>query len=399
MNNLDERIRSLIRTIGEGAPEPPALRTDRKPTRRSVARGPLVATASFVVVIGLFVGLGLIFGGSDQPTVPDGVAGGEVDGEQSSQVEAQPIEPSIALGSDYIWPEPLDPSGPETVAERFAQEVLGWENPTITPDPEAAENAPTWVTIADDAGHQLNILVAPRGSSGWGTVQIGEPSVIVATPLGYASIRTPEVPGATQVVVYASTAEGTTLAWLADLSDNPGTIVLPGIEVGEVMSLLVAYKDEAGRTVTANGGQFGPFELEPAGPEITIAEGRFEGSDYFWRLSAFQATDGTLCIRLQGMGCVGDIPPGAHLGAVLTMTAFGVAEDDRWCVWGDVVDAAAVEIYLSDGSRTTAPIFTDSDFDVDFYAYCAFGSQLADEIVALDSSDNIIDTALSRSGD
>ena len=178
------------------------------------------------------------------------------------------------------------------------------------------------------------------------------------------------------------------------------TNIVPDPE--DVLSVLIRYRDTNGHVITAVGGPWNVSyewpEPEPAGPEVTIAEGRFEGSDHVWRLSAFEATDGTLCIRMETMGCGGDIPPGAHFGAALTIATFGPAEDDRWCVYGLVVDAAAVEIYLSDGSRTPAPIFTNSDFDVDFYAYCVFGSQPPDKVVALDNTNNIIDT-LSTSGD
>jgi len=469
MNDLDERLRTLVRTIGETAPEPPPLRADHEPSRRPARLGPLVAFASFVVVIGLFVGVRMIFGSTDgtpvidgspstpvvvrhqiidytltadlscdqavgtgtatlqlevwadfekgrfrhQATYPDGstrdqialgdpdfptqtfgrgepllvspacgdtllggdpttgpsvtfynrpfespnrlgyeelgtiVAGehtdslgrpallyrqiidgfgvlddgtdyalhqvsdwyvdetsGDVletsftnqgqdrfdvtrtivvasdeetsvgasifdtvgyqlewDGDDSEQrlgVEAQPVQPSTTLGTDYIWPDPLDPAGPLAVAERFAREVLGWDTPTITPDPDVADDAPTWVTIEDDAGHQLTMLIAPRGEEGWGTVQIGQPTTgIGASSLGLATISPVPVPGATQITIHASTLNGT-LAWQADLTDNPINIVLPSIQIGEAMTLIVSYQDETGNTVTANGGQFGP---------------------------------------------------------------------------------------------------------------------------------------------
>lgn len=466
MNDLDERLRSLVRTIGEAAPDSPPLRTVPEPARRNVVRGPLVAVASFVVILGLFAGPGLIFGGSDDPPAPDGspssavtvrhqvidltlsadltcgeavgagitvlrlevwadvqgarfrervtypdgstrekvalgdpdfpvriysegesplvspacgedllggdptagptitffnsaigstnrvgyeergtvVAGqhtdsqgrpavlyrevidgfesiddgteypihqvtewfvdeatGDVletistqqadgryhlrksfvvvsaeesivdasifdttgfhlewDGDDGTRVDAQPVPPSITLGTDQIWPQPRNPSGPEAVAERFAREILGWETPIITPDPQAAENEPTWVTIADDAGHQLTMLMAPHGTDGWGAIQIGEPTRIGVAPLGYASINPAAVPGAALVVIHVSTADGDTLAWQADLSDSPGIVVLPGTQVGDVMTLLVYYQDEAGRILAVNGGQFGP---------------------------------------------------------------------------------------------------------------------------------------------
>ena len=60
MNRLDDRIRSVVRTIGESVPNPPPLRAHRTPPTRFAARGPVAAVVSFAVVIGLFVWVGLL---------------------------------------------------------------------------------------------------------------------------------------------------------------------------------------------------------------------------------------------------------------------------------------------------------------------------------------------------
>ena len=46
-------------------------------------------------------------------------------GEQSLRVDAEPIGPSMTLGTQVIWPNPLEPAGRKALAERFAGEVLG----------------------------------------------------------------------------------------------------------------------------------------------------------------------------------------------------------------------------------------------------------------------------------
>ena len=81
MSVLDDRIRDVVRTIGEAAPNPPALRQDpiRSPLSGRRMGGPLVAVVSFVVVAGVFVGAGFLFGGQSQtpatnvtpPSTPD----------------------------------------------------------------------------------------------------------------------------------------------------------------------------------------------------------------------------------------------------------------------------------------------------------------------------------------
>jgi len=180
------------------------------------------------------------------------------DGSGGLRIDAEPMEPTVTLGSEVIWPEPLEPAGPQTVAERFAREVLGWGSRTAAPDPEAEPNAPTFVTLDDGRGHLLNILTAPNGADGWGIYQIGDPTGLGVAPLGYAGIRPQAVAGATRITIHVTNSEGSTLAWQADLTGSPGTIVLPHIQAGEVGTRLVLYQDADGNTLTASGSRGGP---------------------------------------------------------------------------------------------------------------------------------------------
>ncbi len=180
------------------------------------------------------------------------------DGTGGLRIDAEPVEPSITLGTGAVWPEPLEPAGPQAVAERFAREVLEWDSPTVTVDPEAEPNTPTFATLDDGRGHELNILTAPNGADGWGIYQIGNPTGLGVAPLGYASIRPQAVTGATRITIHVTNSEGNTLAWQADLTGSPGTIVLPGIQAGDVGALLVTYQDADGNTLTAAGSGGGP---------------------------------------------------------------------------------------------------------------------------------------------
>jgi hypothetical protein len=180
------------------------------------------------------------------------------DGTGGVRIDAEPVEPTVTLGTGAVWPEPLEPAGPQVVAERFAREVLEWDSPTVTLDPEAEPNAPTFVTLDDGRGHQLNILTAPNGADGWGIYQIGNPTGLGVAPLGYASIRPQAVADATRITIHVTNSEGITLAWQADLTGSPGTIVLPGIQAGDVGAQLVTYEDADGNTLTAGGSPGGP---------------------------------------------------------------------------------------------------------------------------------------------
>jgi hypothetical protein len=174
------------------------------------------------------------------------------------RVDAEAVEPTLTLGSWAIWPEPLEQAGPRVLAQRFAEEVLGWHDAVIVLDPDAGDDAPTWTTLADSQGHELKILATPVGADGWGILQIGSPTGLGAAPLGYASIAPNAVAGAAQATIHAADSHGTTWAWRADLMEGPGTIVLPSIQASSIQTLLVTYQDADGYTVAASGGQFGP---------------------------------------------------------------------------------------------------------------------------------------------
>jgi hypothetical protein len=163
----------------------------------------------------------------------------------------------------------------------------------------------------------------------------------------------------------------------------------------KVLSVLIRYRDTDGHVVTAAGGPWNEFyewpEPEPAEPEVTIAEGTYQGSTVGWQMSAFSTTEGDLCVRLSAMGCIGDIPSDEHLGALLTSSGFEAGQETRWCAYGTVREADSVLLRLPNGNQTAASIYTNTDFDVDFYAYCSLGDRPANEVRALDSNGIIID--------
>lgn len=173
----------------------------------------------------------------------------------------EPIEPTTRLGVDAIWPEPLDDAGPEAVAQRFASEVLGWGNPPLTVDPEAAADGPTWVTIDGGTAPDVELLVVPFGDRGWGAVQIGEAtSISVAErPVGWTQIGIHQIPGAARVVIQIADLSGETQAWEAGLTNyaEPTSIVLHDVDIEQIATVLVLYNDLMGRTLAVHGGQYG----------------------------------------------------------------------------------------------------------------------------------------------
>ncbi len=170
-------------------------------------------------------------------------------------VEAEPTEPSTTLGPEWIWPEVPDPSGPEVVGRRFAAEVLRWPAAIVTPDPQAAPDGPTMVTLDDGAGLTVPILTFP-GPDGWAAIQIGNGGTslgVGAEAVANISVMVPEL--AVSATVLIGTADAT-LAWMADVSPESQGIIVPGVVVDDIRTVLILYSNDDGQVIDATGGQF-----------------------------------------------------------------------------------------------------------------------------------------------
>jgi len=231
--------------------------------------------------------------------------------------------------------------------------------------------------FADDLWRRIEVELNSDGSpSHLGEQSIGEEVDVSVVPTTIKrALRNPVWAAAAAFALVLGT--GLFVGWLA--LSGPGGVADP---------------DPTNPAFTAPG-----HEPEPAGPEVTIAEGTYHGSTVGWQMSAFNTTEGDLCLRLSGMGCVTDMQSGEHLGALLTSYGFDAGQEALWCAYGTVRGAEAVQLRLPDGTQTIAPIFTNPDFDVDFYAYCSLGDDPANEVTALDSNGDILDVVPDTTGD
>lgn len=176
----------------------------------------------------------------------------------------EPIEPRTTLGSDAIWPEPLDQAGSEAVAQRFASEVLGWRNPPLTVGPEVAPDWPAWVAIEGDTAFDVTLQAFPFGDRGWGAIQIGDATSVSERPAGWTEIEIHQVPGAARIVVHIADLSGKTRAWQADLTNyvEPRSIIVPDLDIEDIATILILYNDQMGNTLTVNGSQYGAGDVE-----------------------------------------------------------------------------------------------------------------------------------------
>lgn len=375
-------------------------------SKRSLRHPAWAAAAAFALVlgIGLFVGWLLLPGSSDVvdtgPTNPAFTATGPVD---------------LSEG-DVLWPANDMAGTPASVAEAFAVEVLGWSRADATETErgtcltfpgrgtEFCPTNATTVTLAQDGVDPLELVLVTIGISDpdelWAVAQVGSgyTADLLETVDAGARIPLPKVEEAVQADITMRLADVNELvevrAALADL--NAGYLDTSLVSDPEqVLSVLIRYRDTNGHVLAAAGGPWNEFyewpETEPAGPEVIIAEGTYLGSTDDWQMSAFITTDGYLCLQIGGIGCIGDIPSDGHLGALLTDSGFESGQEARWCAYGTSRDAASVQLRLPDGTQTAAPIFSNPDFEFDFYAFCSLGDRPPIKVSALDSNGNIID--------
>lgn len=131
-----------------------------------------------------------------------------------------------------------------------------------------------------------------------------------------------------------------------------------------------------------------PFRSVPPEEEILIAQGVFEGSSMEWRMTAWTADSGTTCVRLGGVSCF-SIPEDRHLSG-LFITEPQPGGQAGWCGYGTVTAAASVQLRLPDGSTVEAPIYSNPEFEDDFFAHCQLGDQPTEGAAALAADGTIL---------
>ena len=181
----------------------------------------------------------------------------EADYSEGVLIEGTEVEPFTSLGPEWIWPGILESGGPQLVGERFAMEVLGWEDATVELDPQAEPGGPVWLTITSGQG-VVSALAIPDPAGGWGFYQIGEGGMGLgvgagATPmLGVVALE-----GAATAIALIG-QESATRAWQFDLKGGASDLSLPDLSFDEIRTAMVLYYDAAGQVLGAVGGQYWP---------------------------------------------------------------------------------------------------------------------------------------------
>ena len=148
MSGLDDRIRSVVRTIGESAPGPPPLRPNRKPPLRLEARGPVVAVVSFVLVIGLFTWFGFLADNQGQTPATEAAQPSTTKPPMTTSSTSPASSTSVVSPTTpelFVWP--LE-DGPDryAVIEKDRIQPVGFADSDIL----AIPNVRTGVIIGDE---------------------------------------------------------------------------------------------------------------------------------------------------------------------------------------------------------------------------------------------------------
>lgn len=167
---------------------------------------------------------------------------------------APPVD-GPAPGSGFVvWPNEAttaDRTSAITAASSFATEVIGRAPTTVTPDPEAAPDGPTWVELELDAT-SVRLLAVPT-EDGWVVIQVGDggPSVGADPPTAHPAL----VAGATDIELRVDTTRGvdTMHVSVERLADG----VAIESDVDEVRSIIAIYRDAGGAVLAVHGGHYG----------------------------------------------------------------------------------------------------------------------------------------------
>ncbi len=160
-----------------------------------------------------------------------------------------------APGSGFVvWPNEAttaDRTSAISAASSFASEVIGLTPTTVTPDPEAAPDGPTWVELELDTA-SVRLLAVPT-EDGWVVIQVGDggPTVSADPPTAHAAA----VPGATDIEVRIDTTTGVSTEHLQ--ADQLAEGIALGAGLDEIRSVIAIYRDSSGAVVAVHGGHYG----------------------------------------------------------------------------------------------------------------------------------------------
>ncbi len=179
-----------------------------------------------------------------------------------------PAGPSIPApsppGTYPLWP--ADPAGAAgtagrnsatAVARDFSTSALGVVGNSITHDPNVPVNGPTFVTIElPTSGRSLSVLASPSRDGAWALIQVGDQAQLRGITYGSSGpTMAIQPPGDANQADVTELADGSIRhLHLTQAELDTGAVKLAGQSIHNV---LVVYRNSAGVTVDAIGGEFG----------------------------------------------------------------------------------------------------------------------------------------------
>ena len=239
----------------DGSAERPAQLGNRDGQRLGRSLG--VAAAVVVMVAGLLAALAWVDRGSPEPVASPTPTATSVPAATSAPA------PGVVFGQ-FVWPAPAGGYGsPNELITAFTSEVLGWTAFDVVGVVDGRVEPQSFALANSDLDASIAVIATPS-AGGWGFVQIGSADLSATIDGGAVVIEFETDASVVSSSVVVRLSGGTSL----ESTVTSGRVELAGVELDQLVSVLVVGFDADGNAVTANGGQ---YNLDSTVPSTTLA--------------------------------------------------------------------------------------------------------------------------------
>lgn len=244
----DVRIDEIVGPRSVGAPEVSAVApelAESTPRRSTHWNRGFAAAAAVVLVLSLVAAL----------TFSRGRSGLEDEADAPGNASVPPATWFVTTSSDplgsFVWPSPPRAfASVDALAEAFTIEVLEWSGFTSDGGPVDDQSPQGFDLVNPATGASVQVIAVPS-PDGWGFVQVGRG--LVASLVDRAVLlQFPKSSAVATSTISVRLISGE----LRETSTDQDHVDVQGIDLEDLVSVLVVGRDVDGDVVSVNGGQF-----------------------------------------------------------------------------------------------------------------------------------------------